>query len=434
MEVTKLNPIIFIPGLMGSIGGEMLGCQIEWGFGVASWFYNPFLKELEKLGYKLNENLFVCYYDWRKSCEDIVKEFLQPLILRVEEKHPNQKVDLLCHSMGGVVARTYVQSIEYSYNVRNLMCFGTPNKGNIEAYYLWSTGKVMKRADAKKDLFDIIRRGYIWLLTKILDIPLGTENIGKLHENFEGLGNLIPTYDYGNILCYKIDKDYEYIPREYTLYNNYLLNELNRNIDTLNNRVGNVYCFVGTNKETDKVLLLDTELLFKYKKAYIIGSLKTKEGDGTVTVNSATIDNAKTFITEGSHSGILLGSIGYIADIYNLDRSLFNKGLIEPKEYPLGIILKKYINIELKNERDIIGKFIDGKFITEYEHICQEFGKDYLWIMLRHVPSGEYVLETSGQNKEDHNIFVIGSMIEEELTEKTVQKKETGRMYFSFKV
>jgi len=434
MEITKLNPIIFIPGLMGSIGGEMLGCQVKWGFGMASWFYRPFIKELEKLGYILNENLFICYYDWRKSCTEIAKEFLQPLILEVEQQYPNQKIDLLCHSMGGVVARTYIQGGEYSYNIRNLMCVGTPNKGNIEAYYLWSTGKVTKKTNKDKDLFEIIRRGYIWVLTKILDIPLDTENIEKLHMNFQGLENLIPTDDYGEILCYKTRKDFHYIPRKYTVYTNSLLNELNENISILNNRVENIYCFIGTNNETDKVLILDKESLVKYKKGYIIGSLKTMAGDGTVTVESATIDNSEIFIMEGSHSSILKKSINHIADIYDLDKSLIETNIEELKEYPLGIILKKYINIELRNERDIIGKLVDGKFITEYECVCQEFGKDYFWILLKHIPKGEYILQAYQQYEEDNNIFVIGSLIEEELKIVNLKKAATNTIHFSFKV
>lgn len=322
MNTSDLNPIIFIPGLMGSIGGEMLGCRSEWSFGVASWFYQPFIRDLENLGYILNENLYICYYDWRKSCKDIVHEFLKPLILRVEKMHPDKKIDLFCHSMGGVVGRTYIQSEEYGYNIRNLMCFGTPNKGSIEAYYLWAVGKVMKRTNKEKELFEIIRRGYIWLLAKILDIPLGRENIEKLHKNFPGLGDLIPSNDYSAILCYKDHNGYHYIPNQYNVYRNRLLNELNENISILNNRVENLYCFVGTNHETDKTLILDKELLIKHKKAYVIGALKTKAGDGTVTVHSAIIENAQKYIIQGSHSGILRGSIGYIADLYNLDKRL----------------------------------------------------------------------------------------------------------------
>ena len=181
----------------------MLGCKCGWGFGVAAWIYRPFIKKLEGLGYILDKNLFVCYYDWRKNCKNIVEQFLLPLLLKIQERFPNQRVDLLCHSMGGLVGRAYIQGKMYGYNIRNLMIFGTPNKGNIEAYYLWSMGRSMDRSSQNNPLSRIIRKGYIWLIAKLLNIPLGKDNIERLHENFQGLGDLLPTYDYGYALCYK---------------------------------------------------------------------------------------------------------------------------------------------------------------------------------------------------------------------------------------
>jgi len=106
----------------------------------------------------------------------------------------------------------------------------------------------------------------------------------------------------------------------------------------------------------------------------------------------------------------------------------------EVKEYPLCIILKKHMNIHLKNKTNIIGRLIDGKLITEYDCIYQEFEKDYLWIMFKHIPAGEYLLEVIEQYEEDHNIFIIGSMIEEELTRRNLQKNSITSTHFSFKV
>lgn len=432
----KLNPIIFIPGLMGSIGGEMLGCKKGWGFGVASFFYKPFIKELGKLGYRLNKDLFICYYDWRKNCNHIVGQYLLPLLIEVGEKHPNQKIDLFCHSMGGLVGRTYIQDRRYSYNIRNLMIWGTPNKGSVEAYYLWSMGEIMNNKENKENqLFEIIRRGYIWLLTKILDIPLGKNNVEKLHENFQGLRDLLPTYDYRYVLAYK-DKNnnYVYIPTEYIKYKNKYINSLNKNIDILHSRIKETYCFIGTNKETEKTLIVDKKALFNNKDENIINSLKTKNGDGTVTVKSASIDKGNIFLIEGSHSGILVKSIKYIANIYKIDESLIKLDIIEPKGYPLGIILKKYIHMELKNKKELVGRFVDSKFISKYEFIIEEFGRNYIWIMLKDIPEGEYILEALVDYKKDYDIFLVGRKIEEELTYKNIKKMDNNRIEFYFKV
>ena len=436
MMSDELTPIIFIPGLMGSMGGEMLGCKSKWGFGVAAWIYKPFIKQLENLGYTLDKDLFVCYYDWRKSCKDIADKFLLPLLSQIGKKHPNQKIDLLCHSMGGLVGRTYIQEKAYGYNIRNLMILGTPNKGSVKAYYTWSTGEVMGgKIDKGNQLFEIIQRGYIWLLTKILDIPLGKDNIEILHKNFRGLGDLLPTYDYGYVLCYEDGKNnYVYIPNKYVKYKNSFVNNLNENIDILYSRIKNLYCFVGTNRKTDKVLIIDKEELFNNKNEDIISSLKTKEGDGTVTVKSAIIDHGKTFIMEEGHSGILLGSIQYIADIYNLDKTLVRKDTIEPEGYPLGIIFKKHVGMVLKSEKDIIGRFIHTGFVTEHEFIMEEFGEDYIWIMLKDVPSDKYVLEVFAEEEIGYDIFVIGTKVAEELTDENVRRLDKNKIEFYFEV
>lgn len=414
MNAAELNPIIFIPGLMGSIGGEILGTQVEWSFGVAGWFYHPFINELEKMGYEVNKNLWICYYDWRKGCEEIVDQFLIPILAEVKEKYPTQKVDLLCHSMGGVVGRTYIQGEQYLGNVRNFMCFGTPNRGNIEAYYLWSTGKIMK--DKKeKSLIDIIRNGYIWILTKILEIPLGADHIEGLHHNFRGLGDLIPSHDYGEILCYKEDGEVRFIPRKYTVYENPLLDRLNKEIDSLKKGTENIYCFVGDEHPTWSALVLDKEILLKDRKGCIRGSLMIEEGDGTVTVHSAKLEDAKLYIIEGSHTGILLKSIEYLKKIYNLEGNKGEKRSDVVEECPFGMIFKKDMKVELKNKEVIIGKFENGRFTTEYDYISQEFGKNYIWIMVRNLPRGNYSLEVEHPYEDRKNIFIISPFMEEEL-------------------
>lgn len=431
----ELTPIIFIPGLMGSLGGEMLGCKTKWGFGMAAWFYKPFIKQLENLGYELNQNLFICYYDWRENCRDIVEQFLLPLLLEVEVKNPNKKVDLLCHSMGGLVGRTYIQGKAYRYNIGNLMVFGTPNKGNIEAYYLWSTGKIMDKANKKNLLFEIIQKGYIWLLSKILNIPLGEASIEKLHENFPGLGDLLPAYDYGYVLCYE-DKNanYTYIPNEYIKYKNSFLDNLNKDIALLSDRIKNLYCFVGKGKETNKTLVVDKKLFLKEKKEDFIGSLETEKGDGTVTVRSAKINHSKMFIMEEGHTGILTASMDYIADIYKLDKSPIKKDIVQLKGYPISIIFKKRMSMDLKSDRDIIASFIQGKVTTRYEFIIESFSKDYVWVIFKNLPPGKYVLESPTKIEKDYNIFIMGEKVEKELTYTDIHKMGSDKMKVYFNV
>ena len=50
-------------------------------------------------------------------------------------------MDLVAHSMGGLVARQYVQSGEYENDVDQLIFLGTPHRGAPKAYLMWEGGE-----------------------------------------------------------------------------------------------------------------------------------------------------------------------------------------------------------------------------------------------------------------------------------------------------
>lgn len=180
--------------------------------------------------------------------------------------------------------------------------------------------------------------------------------------------------------------------------------------------------------------MVDKEALLNNRDEGIISSFKTKKGDGTVTVKSATIDFGKTFMMEASHTGILMSSVEHIADIYNLDRLLVKKDIIELEERPLGIIFKKHVNLELRDNKGTVAKFMHAEFVTEHEFILEEFGKDYIWVIFRDLPIGKYVLEIFVGEKDDYNIFVVGTKVEEELTDENVRKLDKDRIEFYFEI
>jgi triacylglycerol lipase len=48
------------------------------------------------------------------------------------------RVDLVCHSLGGLVARTYVEQLGGARRVDRCITLGTPHQGTYNAYWLWS--------------------------------------------------------------------------------------------------------------------------------------------------------------------------------------------------------------------------------------------------------------------------------------------------------
>lgn len=121
-------------------------------------------------GYENEKNLFAASYDWRKSNDfnrdsqgnldllrtyvrypniswdsqenlsriDTTPEYLMYWIDRAKATSNLNKVDIIAHSMGGLVARSYIQSPLYQNDIRKLAVVGTPNHGAADSYPFWA--------------------------------------------------------------------------------------------------------------------------------------------------------------------------------------------------------------------------------------------------------------------------------------------------------
>src|SRR3989344_59328 len=93
--------------------------------------YGDFVDFFESIGYELNENLFLFPYDWRKDVS-LTASLLDQKINSILEQPGAEKVDLVAHSMGGLVARNYIRDTENAQKVRKLFTLGTPHLGATE--------------------------------------------------------------------------------------------------------------------------------------------------------------------------------------------------------------------------------------------------------------------------------------------------------------
>lgn len=58
------------------------------------------------------------------------------------------RIDLVCHSMGGLVARVYLQNLGGARRVDRCITLGTPHEGTYNAYWLWSKAATDLRPDS----------------------------------------------------------------------------------------------------------------------------------------------------------------------------------------------------------------------------------------------------------------------------------------------
>ena len=119
------NPIILIHGYM------MRGLVMY-----------PIKRRLNKDGYK-SVYLFTYSPPWL-NIDDFSRQ-LRDKIEFVKKERGVEKVDLICHSMGGLVALNYINNLDGVKNVNRLIALGTPFGGSkLWSFSIGKCGKEMK--------------------------------------------------------------------------------------------------------------------------------------------------------------------------------------------------------------------------------------------------------------------------------------------------
>lgn len=92
--------------------------------------YILIIRRLEALGYKEGSSLLLFHYDWRRSnheSADKLRRFI------ADKGLAGKPVDLIGHSMGGLVSTIYIQKYAGEQKVRNFIAMGTPFFGAVNA-------------------------------------------------------------------------------------------------------------------------------------------------------------------------------------------------------------------------------------------------------------------------------------------------------------
>jgi pimeloyl-ACP methyl ester carboxylesterase len=99
--------------------------------------YGPFIDRLEQAGYRQGETLFVFDYDWRLSVLDNARR----LGAYVEATIPGAgDIDIVAHSMGGLIARTYALEEGGADRIARLVSAGSPWRGSVQVFELLQNG------------------------------------------------------------------------------------------------------------------------------------------------------------------------------------------------------------------------------------------------------------------------------------------------------
>ncbi len=153
-KVVEKNVVILLPGFAGSWDVP----AILSGQPGINWKIPPFVKEYDGIinslttaGYEQNKDFYVFPYDWRKNLDNLADD-LNSFI--ASKNITQRKIDIVGHSMGGLVARTYLQKYG-SPMVNKVVTAGSPHKGIIDAYGLWEGATVWDAVWWQKVLLEI---------------------------------------------------------------------------------------------------------------------------------------------------------------------------------------------------------------------------------------------------------------------------------------
>ncbi|MDO8592306.1 MAG: LamG-like jellyroll fold domain-containing protein, partial [bacterium] len=281
------DPVIIVPGILGSwnISGR-------WQIDPIFHTYDNLMEALIAAGYKedsLGEAkpmLFTFPYDWRQD-NNLTANLLKEKIQQVKEITGASQVDIVAHSMGGLVARSYAQGSDYQNDIDQVIFLGTPHRGAVDTYLKYEgaafTGQWVW---PQKFLFQIeaALNGYFDLVDYIrVKVPT--------------VEQLLPVYDY--LKDQQPDNSYQLRPYPLNYPQNIYLEDLNSQagVDLLKQRVKitNIVSDLGASSTLNylRVIADPDPSDNKWQSGYPenldnnLYSLEMGNGDDTVPLKSA---------------------------------------------------------------------------------------------------------------------------------------------------
>ncbi|WKV10398.1 lecithin--cholesterol acyltransferase [Thermoanaerobacterium sp. CMT5567-10] len=311
------RPLVFVHGIFGSIYVPTLVGK-AWGFGPAGYIYDSFIDNLKTLGYTEGKNLFICYYEWWKDIPECVNTLMSK-INEAKIKNNCGKVDVVCHSMGGLLLRSYVQGDFYRGDVNKIIFLSTPHYGAANAYYAWEGGAVPP--DNDEDFLNILLRGFIWAIGKIKGEK---DELMIIRKYIPSIKCLLPTHEYGNYVFKYPIKNNKILFKNilYMKEQNDFLNKLNYSIDKLYERANEIYVFSGNGIYTNKFIQVtesDDDIVWPDGRA--VGVVRDDKGDGTVLIKSALGVNGNQHVLDAGHGGMLNASIPDLKEIFGVEEA-----------------------------------------------------------------------------------------------------------------
>jgi len=251
-------PVLVVPGIMGSfssclfdplcgdynwdpLGPININLTSAWVLDPIANTYGSLIQTFKDAGYEEGINLFPVPYDWRNRNQDTAAQFLEYKITEAKAaSDEHDQVDVVAHSMGGLVTRWYIEAMNKT-DIHKFAMLGTPNRGSAKDYYVWEGGNF--------SVYDYWSRTFFFVpLIETMKAGYGYENRSDrefIQAMVPAARQLLPVYTY----LYNLDNQ-SWINVASMIWRNDLIPFLNYNRLITNLELGNIHIFAGTGQNT----------------------------------------------------------------------------------------------------------------------------------------------------------------------------------------
>lgn len=373
-----VSKVFFAPGFGGSWNADaILNCYPDpnpenWTLApYAEEIYNPLLAAFNENGW----NTKPFYYDWRQQIPDtgyVLDTYID------QHTDSNEMINLIGHSMGGLVSRAYLEQ-QQGHKLENLLTIGSPHKGVPFAYPAWSAGEIWN------DNF----------LEKIATTLLIKRCGGIFGSSRQVIQNQIPsTQNFLPIFSYlKNNKTNNFVTPQIAVNNwlTYPFDLWGVRVGTINGTglqtVQNIQIKEPSKKDVQSGNWLDGKAA---------GKVYSNEGDGTVLNASSSIEGAENLTINQTHSGLVSSSegISQILDfIGSVGTNNFTTNTSNPNSaliiigYPANFVVSS-IDGKVKTSKDNMVSMLNPS-TGDYKLKLLPRSKETLLIVAQFLPSGE---------------------------------------------
>lgn len=386
---------ILIPGLGGSWNHkDIFSCDIN---SSGTWAMTPFISVYDNLintlinnaGLKLNKNFFIYNYDWRQDLDkqnDLFKKYINSILVN---KSSDTKINLIGHSLGGLVIRSFVYHNPEFTQINKVITVGTPHKGSALAYPLWENGEIIQQDKWLKILTTQILNHCKLIKSAQTQKNLFLTPTEIIHTLIPSVKSLLPVFNF--LVKYNDEINFNDMSEK----NEWLMEHSDLNQFPTNN----VLSLFGTTINTLRyITVLPPDSYDLQNGSWIDGKpisyTYSNLGDGTVLNLSSTIENYPLDYINGDHGQIISSPeaiskitsfIGFpgIKPAQNIPSEFqSNKTLTLTTGKSIKMDLKNPVNKNIARSDDIIIDFNPTMGVYKTIISPSESGESFLEILL----------------------------------------------------